>query len=101
MEWLDDENAIGRLDELMKSLNDSLIPFLDCLHQFEGDNPNYFLLYIIGKLAIYYERAKTEHDNFKECLMVSLAAVADDPHTQQFVSQFVGDKVHEGLTGYE
>ena len=101
MEWLDDELTMERLDELMKSLNTSLIPFLDNLHDFEGDNPNYFLLYIIGKLAIYYEKEKIENDNFKECLLASLSAVADDPHTQQFVSQFVGDKVHEGLTGYE
>jgi len=101
MEWMDDEVAMQKLDDLMKSLNDSLIPFLDILHTFECENPNYFLLFMTGKLVIFYDRAKNNGCDHKDALIESLTAVAEDAHTQQFISQFVGDKIHEGLTGYE
>ena len=103
MEWVDDEETMELLDSVMQSIVLHFNPFLDCLYKHEGDlmNPNYFVLFAIGKLGVYYNQARDENFSYKECLMHGLAQVANDPSTQDFISMFVGNGIHNGVTGNE
>ena len=100
MECTDDKETMARFDDVMSSLSVSFIPFLDELHKFEKENPNYFLMFAFGKFTVHYQNARETYE-IKESLFSAMATVANDPHTQAFISNFVGTTIHNGVTGYE
>jgi hypothetical protein len=101
MEWLDDPDTVSSMDDLILSLETTLIPFLNNLHRVDGDNPHNFIIFTFGKFVVHYCTNRQQNIIPKESFITSVTTVANDPTVQTMISNTVGSAIHQGVTGDE
>ena len=101
MEWLTDADTVSSMDDLIRSLETTLIPFLNNLHRVDGDNPHNFILFTMGKFVVHYCTNRDEGSPEQESLFTSLTSIANDPTVQSMVANTVGGVIHDGVNRNE
>ena len=101
MEWFDDADTVSSMDDLIRSLETTLIPFLNNLHRVDGDNPNNFILFTSGKFVVHYCKNRDGGGSPQESLITSVTTIANDPTFQSMIVNTVGGAIHQGVTGDE
>lgn len=99
-EWFDTPETIFVMDDMLLSMAEKCIPFLDAIHAEEKDNPAFFLPFSLGRLVIYYERAR-KNKKPREAILSALSSVAENPATQSMISSAFGSVVNRQLIGGE
>ena len=101
MEWLNDADTVSSMDDLIRSLETTLIPFLNNLHRVDGDNPHNFILFTMGKFVVHYCTNRDGGSVPQESLITSLTSIANDPTVQSMIANTVGGAIHQGVSGDE
>jgi len=98
-EWIDDDEIMNKMDVMLTSLYENSDPFLSAIYPFEGENPAYFTIFSLGRLAAYYVRSREEGNEPKHSILFALATLVNNPSTQVMVSNALGQAIHKGVGG--
>ena len=102
MDWIDDEMVFDTLDELMANSWGDFKNFMDALaeHRTEFSLPVQALLFGgLGQLVVSYNSARSEGNNSKDSLELSMVAVVQNPMFQMHLGMSADSAVDNVVGG--
>tara|TARA_R110000824_G_scaffold347211_1_gene534018 strand:- start:326 stop:637 length:312 start_codon:yes stop_codon:yes gene_type:complete len=103
MEWVDDEMVFDTLDELMANSWGDFKNFMDAMaeHKNEFSIPVQAMLFGgLGQMVVAYNSARTEGNNPRDSLELSMVSVVQNPLFQMLLgmgANITMDKIADGI----
>ena len=87
-QWNNDEEALGRFDDLMQSMGPTLHNFLNTMMKYSTPQPHWLILFTYGKFVYTYNDFRNQGLDIISAYNAALGICLGDPQIQTLMARF-------------